>query len=457
MENDALILNMKDTSWDECVTLDHIATDADAEKLRKKGFPLAVSWEKVSALLPEIQPEMIYLSKSTLVPLFYFNQETLAVFPLYFVFLNQEVAKQYAEQASRDIMDREDEVAAGDYINSIKALSDGLRMGYFQWLVEKRGTLDGELYSVFFDSYCESDYGFRAISTEMLETIIASKPDEKKARTRKQVEALPDLVTVYRGGNTRSTPYTQAWSWSPDINVAYFFAVRRGDGPGYVVKGTVHKEDIVEAFLEDTPEPEIIVRPKDVKDQVVTTLIGRDELNELAKTVDEDFQQYSFETVFVEFQMESELYNSEHSTRVLLLCLIMAELLHLPHEDIETLAWAAVYHDTGRTSDGVEPDHGKRAALYYRNSCDDSYDEVTNLIIYYHSLSDQEGYEAITREIQDPESQKRATMLYNIFKEADALYRFRFDDNRREIDVRMLRNPVAQKLLLAASIIYSLR
>ena len=47
MENDALILNMKDTSWDECVTLDHIATDADAEKLRKKGFPLAVSWEAI--------------------------------------------------------------------------------------------------------------------------------------------------------------------------------------------------------------------------------------------------------------------------------------------------------------------------------------------------------------------------------------------------------------------------
>ena len=64
MENDALLLNMKDTSWDECVTLDRIATDADAEKLRQKGFPLTVSWEKVSALLPEIQPEMMDLSKT---------------------------------------------------------------------------------------------------------------------------------------------------------------------------------------------------------------------------------------------------------------------------------------------------------------------------------------------------------------------------------------------------------
>lgn len=454
MTLDSLLLNLNDTSWDECVTLDHIATDEDVKKLQEEGYPFVISREQFSALLPEIQPEMVYFSKSFSVSSFYFNQETLAACVLHIGFFALDGGEKYVEQAMRAVKAREAEVAAGDYLGSVLSLSDGLRMGYFQRLVEKRGTLGGKLYSTFFDVYLTSDYGFRSIPTELIESIIASKPEEAKTKTQKQIEALPDPVTIYRGGNTSSTPYEQAWSWSPDINTAHFFAARHGNGPGYVVKGTVRKEDILEAFLDDTSEPELIVRPKDVKIQEVTTLRGLDELVELTKLIRTDYQRYSAELDRLKFQMDSDLHNSLHTKRVLFLCLIMAELLQLPHADIEALAWAALYHDTRRFNDAEEPGHGKRAALYYRNNCPGSYDKVTNLIIHYHSLDDQKGYEAIAREIQGQEARERATKLYNIFKDADALDRLRLGGGLREIDVRMLRNPVAQELTLAARLIY---
>ena len=453
MTLDSLLLNLNDTSWDECVTLDNIATDEDAKKLQAEGYPFVISQEKFSALLPEIRPEMVYLSKSFSVSSFYFNPETLAACILHIAFFSLDDGATYVEQAKRAIKIREAEVAAGDYKGSVLSLSDGLRMGYFQRLIEKVGSLDGKLYSMFFDIYVTSDYGFRAIPTEMLETIIASKPESAKEETRKQVDALPDLVTVYRGGNTSSTPYTQAWSWSPNINTAHFFAARRGDGPGYVAKGTVHKEDILEAFLDSTSEPELIIRPGDVKIQEVTTLRGLDEVVDLIKVICVDFQKYSAELDKVTFQTASNIHDKLHSKRVLIFCLMMAELLQLPSEDVETLAWAAVYHDTRRINDDAEPGHGKRAALYYRNHCPGSYDKVTNIIIHYHSLGDQKGYEAIAREIQGQEARERATKLYNIFKDADALDRQRLG-GLRAIDVRMLRNPVAQELTLASRLIY---
>ena len=442
MDLDSLLLNLNDTTWDECVTLDHIKTEEDVENLQKAGYPFVISQKKFSALLPEIKPEMVYFSKSLSVSSFYFNPETLAAFILHVGFFASDGSDVYVKQAKRAVAAREAEVAAGDYLSSVLSLSAGLRMGYFQRLVEKKGTLDGKLYSIFFDAYITSDYGFRSISTEMFETIIASKPEDAKEKTKRQVEALPDLVTVYRGGNTNSTPFEQAWSWSPDINTANFFAARRGNGPGYVAKGVVRKEAIIEAFLDDTSEPELIIRPGDVEIQEVSVLKGLNDLVGLLDLIRGDFQRYSAELNSVRFQTDSELHNSLHSKRVLLLCLIMAELLQLSHEDVETLAWAAVYHDTRRFNDEIEPGHGKRAAMYYRNHIKGLYDKVTNIIIHYHSLNDTKGYEAIVREIQGTDAQERAILLYNIFKDADALDRLRLGGGLREIDVRMLRNPV---------------
>lgn len=454
MTIDEILLNLNDTTWDECVTLDHIATEEDAEAFQKAGYPFVVSREKFSQMLPEIKPERVYFSKSLSVPTFYFNPETLAACVLHVAFSLLDSDDKFWDQAKRAVIAREAEVEAGDYLGSVLSLSDGLRMGYFKRLVEKKGTLNGKLYTIFFDVYRCSDYGFQTISTEMLDAIIASKPEEAKAKTQKQVASLPDVITVYRGGNTNSTPYDQAWSWSPSINTAHFFAARRGNGPGYIAKGIVRKQDVLEAFLEDTSEPELIIRPGNVEVQEVTMLKGLDDVVELLELVCDDYREYAVKLDTMKFQMDSNLHDRIHSKRVLLLCLIMAELLRLPHADIETLAWAAVYHDTKRINDDVEPGHGKRAAQYYRNHCPGSYDKVTNLIIHYHSLSDKKGYEAIAREIQGQEAQERATRLYNIFKDADALDRLRLG-GLKEIDVRMLRNPVARELTLAARLIYN--
>lgn len=122
---------------------------------------------------------------------------------------------------------------------------------------------------------------------------------------------------------------------------------------------------------------------------------------------------------------ESEIHTKMHTARVLLYALLLAERI-LPNDAKakKILAHASLFHDTRRIDDGLDTGHGARAALYYKDYCDKSgmdYHPISSVIMKYHDLDDKLGITAMNRL---PESEYVKT-LYAIFKDADALDRYR--------------------------------
>lgn len=156
----------------------------------------------------------------------------------------------------------------------------------------------------------------------------------------------------------------------------------------------------------------------------------------------------------VEFNMpDSPLHARAHCERVLLHALTMAvrEFGEDDAEALEILAQASVFHDTRRQDEYLDTGHGARAAVYYTDFCRASEEKVkfhpeTVLLMRYHDLDDSCGIEAIRKEF--PESHDRVEKLYAVFKDADALDRWRL--GRRGLDEKFLRTPSSRRLVESA-------
>ena len=77
-------------------------------------------------------------------------------------------------------------------------------------------------------------------------------------------------------------------------------------------------------------------------------------------------------------------------------------------------------------------------------------DDIVSFLIKYHCRSDAEGYAEIGTNPVLNAQKERVTMLYNIFKDADALDRVRL--GIRDLDVNQLRCPESHNLTLVARI-----
>lgn len=130
----------------------------------------------------------------------------------------------------------------------------------------------------------------------------------------------------------------------------------------------------------------------------------------------------------VSFAHESALHGRAHTLRVLLYALLIARELGLSDKDTNRLAAAAIFHDSRRVDDWEDPDHGRRAATYYRETCEDgegefAFDPVVEFVIEYHVPDDEAARkEAASRGVSFFEA---AMPLLEAFKDADALDRFR--------------------------------
>lgn len=139
----------------------------------------------------------------------------------------------------------------------------------------------------------------------------------------------------------------------------------------------------------------------------------------------------------------SWIHTKEHCTRVLIFVLVIADKMDLSQEDREILTHAAAFHDARRVADGRDTGHGARAAEYYREftqSSDLPYHPLTYMIMKYHDLHDEEGLKAMEG-TEDPEKGK---LLYKIFKDGDALDRFRLGPYG--LDPSYLRTEAAREL-----------
>ena len=451
MTLDELLLNVKAVGLDSIVCQTEIKTEEDKKSYQENGYQVELTVDEFKAKY-EVDPQHIWYTPSISFGTFYFNQETLAVCPFHIEYFQAKERGMdmglSVEGAYQAIKRREQEVVNNDFVGSLMTLSDAMRLEYFKLLVDKKGKNIPNLYDLFIGFYTDSDYGFSNIDKDTINTIISSKTPNEKRSTTMKLKKYPDTLTIYRGGNSASTDYTQAYSWTLDENTANFFAIRRGKGPAYIVKGEVSKKDVIE-FIDGRNEEEILVDPSKVKVVEVLELKGLDYLKEVLPKVAPLYHKYKETLEDLEYEQESSIHGVEHSARVLLLCLIMAEELGLSMADKKILATAAIYHDTKRTHDWVEPEHGNAAMAYYHYDVTNP-DPLVEFLCEYHCLPDDVGYQEIRNNRQLSKNKEKSMRLFKVFKDADGLERVRLGNIRREMDLKQYRLPVTKGLTLVA-------
>ena len=150
-------------------------------------------------------------------------------------------------------------------------------------------------------------------------------------------------------------------------------------------------------------------------------------------------------------RFQTSIHGADHSKRVLLYALAIANAMNLPDEDRTTLTTAALYHDTQRQDDWLDTGHGARAAHAYRamaSAAGDDIEELAASIMQYHDLDDEIGLNAIAKEFGG-----RGVRLFQVFKDADGLDRFRLGGTGP--DPSFLRTDAAMALLDIARLISS--
>ena len=177
--------------------------------------------------------------------------------------------------------------------------------------------------------------------------------------------------------------------------------------------------------------------------------IPKSEIEKLTPIVKDRFLKWeSYMTRKVRFNMpDSEIHAAAHCERVLLYALIIGnEIFGNDSEALDVLAHASIFHDTRRQDEYLDTGHGARAAVYYEEFCrgnsDISYHPESVYLMRYHDLNDEMGQEAIRKSFGS--GAERVLNLYAIFKDADALDRWRLGS--RGLDPKFLRTVQAREM-----------
>jgi hypothetical protein len=307
-----------------------------------------------------------------------------------------------------------------------------------------------DLYVLFLDLYRTSDFGFSSLSENGLQKVFAGKSQKQKQDTEKKLSSLPDVVTIYRGEGSKSTPYEKSFSWTTSYKAACFFACRIPSlENSRIITAHVSKCDIIEYFPNDE-EKEVLVPPAAVKDRKVDTLYGINALTDEIQAFYPLYQRYRsrISTLYDAYgRANDEEHDAEHTLRVLLdaLLLVQVQGIALTKKESHQLCDAILYHDIGRTNDDVDDSHGAKSRDIYYDAASDR-NPATAFLIEYHCLDDRKALADLkASNIRDKE---RVWLLYTILKDADALDRVRF--GMRAVDPKYFRNEITHKLLPTA-------
>ncbi len=311
---------------------------------------------------------------------------------------------------------------------------------------------DEQKYDLFLHVYCRSESGYSSFPEEIV---------RQAALFRKNALALPGVgrdgfVDLYRGMSHLSTPIDKAFSWTLSLRTAILFAVRfRLDRKaGTVYKISVHQDKVV-AYITDRKEDEIIVLPSDIREELkkaeIIQVIGLKELESKLdmEAITKEFDAWSLLVNPEHFRNPFGIHGTGHTKRVLFLCLVLAHINGLAGKDLELLCKVSLYHDIGRTHDGVDSLHGtksyqkvKELGLLSEGDAQDQ--QLVQFIFENHCVDDKKAKNNLAR--HGELDQERSWFLLSLFKDADGLDRVRL----RDLDPRQLRTPKAKELILLA-------
>ncbi len=315
----------------------------------------------------------------------------------------------------------------------------------------RRSDPSPELYSLFIDYYTVTDYGAGAYEVSLLQKVFSGRSEEQIAETAEVLADYPDVVSIYRGEAEGSTPYHKAFSWTLDINTAFFFACRHGDHDhARIIRAKVRKPDIMAAFLE-RGEKEVIILPGAPFEVSKEKLIGPSSpavmpprYIDLYAVGREQIKELYHRRAGCQCSLDSSgksNHDAVHSARVLFLAysILKAGKIKLTPTELEQLRTAIVYHDIGRCDDAADESHGFRSQKEYERK---GTDPAIAFLIHYHCIDDKVSKSQL--ESSEIKSKNRIWLLYQIIKDADALDRVRF--GLAHLDVNYLRLSISHKL-----------
>ena len=148
------------------------------------------------------------------------------------------------------------------------------------------------------------------------------------------------------------------------------------------------------------------------------------------------------------YHRPSGIHGVGHVRRTLLLSLLMSDFDKLSIQHTLILAYASVYHDIGRTHDGVDYYHGYASyekvlehGLLNNHEANEVY--TIKELIERHAISDKKAF---SFETLDEAKRDEVQFLLRYFKDADGLDRVRLGD----LNAKYLRTDTAKRLTLVA-------
>lgn len=442
-----IMREMNNVSPEDLFPLSNIRTQEDLKMCKEQGYLVSYTRDEWSKKFPTIPACHVFFLKGVNVGTVYYDGINYLTLPVYGdkTFGMQE---SWERAVQKCLADTEKQLAKKDYLSILRPVTDGMRPAILKNILKKCGP-SPELYNAFVRIYSisECDVGRYA---KLWDAVLAMKTDEQKEKTRAALETRfpgTETVRVYRGWADGSTPLSEAYSWTTDYRVAVFFACRRGDYAKLAV-GDVRKEDIVECMYvgskDERGESEVLIEPGNVSVKTVYSFLSLDDtaLECAVSTNQGIFQEYRNILAMLYQGNDEYIHGIEHSLRVLLFSLLIAELEGVDTDGKIRLAEAAVFHDAARRSSGIEPEHGTNSSKLYLKYGNDP---VVAFLVEAHCAPDHD-FDRLMKAYK-LNGAEEAKQLAGILKDADALDRVRFGlnawENRDALDVRFLRTQSA--------------
>lgn len=470
--------------------LAEITSEEKKKALEKEGYFAGYTVDSWKEAFPAIDPKYILVPKAVLCPasLVYYDKE-------HYIFFNTTIyAGQSLEFDGSDsspmkhqklllqmVAKQKKNLEAKDYrrlLLSATSEESGRTVMYLLRLMLENEEPCPQLYDAFISVYTRCNTGAHILGANAMEKLLACKSGEQRNETKEALKAFPgDVLEVYRGEGSESTPVEAACSWTLDIRKAYFFASWRGSSGASVLTGRVEKSDIIE-YVDDKGESEIIVLPGTVTDVTRTVCYDMEQFRECINRDRFDARRRlppksSLDTITKTLcdlyeGIKVEDHTLEHSFRVSVLASFLYRvhvLMPLRSEPVhrydaaaevcERLIAAAEYHDAGRTDNGSDTVHG--AAGYRKYLETHEKDDVVEFLTTYHCKTDEEARVYWERQFSG-EIAEFVWKAFLVIRDADALDRVRFGNLSNDyVDVRMLRLEDSRKLMPVAHALAEMR
>lgn len=452
----------------ELLPLSRIRTEDDKARYKKRGYLPGYTYDEWPQKYPNLPRDKIYYVCGLNVGTVYYDKRNIVYVTLgiYDTRVLYPGNPENYEETIRDIIKKQEQHSQQkEYGYLFTTMPDGIKMNAMEHLLDLEGPTP-LFYSNFMAQYATSNFLCRNLSKRVLAALEKSKSDEQKAKTLSRVEQLfrdRDVITVYRGEADGSTDYRQAMSWSPNINVAYFFATRLGKN-AMLRTGKLFKQDVLEYFpAEDGGEEEIITLPGKVKR--VTTLAMLDiDCPDIKKNLGAIVERYHIWRdecceLYEDAGKGEGSHDVLHSLRVLFLCIVIGMHEHFVNDELYDLCDAAIYHDAGRRTNGIERSHGETGAARYRETLGTN--PAVEFAVEMHCADDTVTAEMLKSRVPEKDRDK-AWKILRVLKDADALDRVRFGfasvSGTDGLDVNQLRYEYSKRLVpLAKQCLHSLK